>query len=125
MRLLLDTHVLLWWLADDAQLGADARAAIGDGESHVAVSAASAWEIAIKQRLGKLRAPDDLAAQLARHRFVPLAVTVPHARRAGALPPVHDDPFDRMLVAQAELEGLIVVTRDAAIGRYGVPTLAA
>lgn len=125
MRLLLDTHVLLWWLADDAQLGAEARAAIGEGEAHVAVSAASAWEIAIKQRLGKLRAPDDLAAQLARHRFVQLAVTVPHALRAGALPPVHDDPFDRMLVAQAEFEGLTVVTRDAAIGRYGVPTLAA
>ena len=125
MRLLLDTHVLLWWLADDAGLGAEARAAIAGGDAYVAVSAASAWEIAIKQRLGKLRAPDDLAAQLARHRFVPLAVTVPHALRAGALPLLHDDPFDRMLVAQAELEGLTVVTRDAAIGRYGVPTLTA
>ena len=125
MRLLLDTHVLLWWLADDARLGVEARTAIADGGAHVAVSAASAWEIAIKQRLGRLRAPDDLAAQLAQHRFVPLAVTVPHALRAGALPPVHNDPFDRMLVAQAELEGLTVVTRDASIGRYGVPILAA
>ena len=125
MRLLLDTHVLLWWLAHDPTLGDEARAAITGGDAYVAVSAASAWEIAIKQRLGKLRAPGDLAAQLARHRFVPLAVTVPHALRAGALPPLHDDPFDRMLVAQAELEGLTVVTRDAAIGRYGVPTLAA
>ena len=125
MRLLLDTHVLLWWLADDARLGVEARTAIAAGDAQVAVSAASAWEIAIKQRLGKLRAPDDLAAQLAQHRFVPLAVTVPHALRAEALPPVHDDPFDRMLVAQAELEGLTVVTRDADIGRYGVPILAA
>ena len=124
MRLLLDTHVLLWWLADDPRLEVEARTAIADGGAQVAVSAASAWEIAIKQRLGKFRAPADLAAQLAQHRFVPLAVTVLHALRAGALPAVHDDPFDRMLVAQAELEGLIVVTRDADIGRYGVPILA-
>lgn len=125
MRLLLDTHVLLWWLADDSQLGDEARAAIADGDTLVAVSAASAWEIAIKQQRGKLDAPDDLVARLEQHRFEPLAVTFAHALRAGALDRLHDDPFDRMLVAQAELEGLTVVTRNPSIARYGVPVLAA
>jgi PIN domain nuclease of toxin-antitoxin system len=125
MRLLLDTHALLWWLTRDAKLSPAARAAIADPDSEVAVSAASAWEMAIKSALGKLKAPADLGAQLARHQFTPLAITVVHALEAGALPRHHDDPFDRMLVAQARIEGLTLVTRDAWAVRYGVPTLPA
>jgi len=123
--LLLDTHVLLCWLADDPELGPQARKAIAEPESLVAVSAASAWEIAIKRALGRLQAPDDLETQIARNGFAPLPITVAHALRAGALPPHHDDPFDRMLVAQAQLEGLTVVTRDPRIAVYGVRTLPA
>jgi PIN domain nuclease of toxin-antitoxin system len=125
VELLLDTHALLSWLADDPQLSADARTAIADPDSVVAVSAASAWEIAIKSAAGKLRAPAELEQQLRRERFVPLPIRLPHALRACALPPHHADPFDRMLVAQAELEGLTLVTRDSALSRYGVATLAA
>jgi PIN domain nuclease of toxin-antitoxin system len=125
LRLLLDTHVLLWWLADDPTLGGDARKAIADGEAVVTVSAASAWEISIKRAAGKLEAPDDLEAQLERQRFVPLPISIGHALRAGELPHHHDDPFDRVLVAQAELEGLTIVTRDENIARYAVATLPA
>jgi PIN domain nuclease of toxin-antitoxin system len=125
LRLLLDTHALLWWLSGGGALRPNARAAIADGSSFVAVSAASAWEISIKRAIGRLKAPSDLVAQLEHHRFSPLPISVPHALRAGELPPHHPDPFDRMLVAQAELEGLVIVTRDENIARYGVPTMAA
>ncbi len=125
MRLLHDTHTLLWWLSNDPSLTQVARAAIARPEADVAVSAASAWEVAIKSALGKLSAPQDLEAQLTRHRFSPLAVTVAHALMAGALPRHHEDPFDRMLVAQARVEGMTLVTRDPRIGLYGVPTLPA
>jgi PIN domain nuclease of toxin-antitoxin system len=123
MRLLLDTHVLLWWLADDKGLSPAARSAIADGESAVFVSSASAWEIAIKRALGKLKAPSDLEAQLESNRFEPLAITISHAMVAGALPRHHDDPFDRMLVAQAMNERLTVVTHDDRFALYGVATL--
>ena len=125
MRLLLDTHVLLWWLADDPLLGEAAREGISASDSSVFVSAASAWEISIKQALGKLEAPSDLVRQIEVHRFEPLPITVSHAYAAGALPRHHDDPFDRVLVAQARAEGLILVTRDPRMGLYGVGTLAA
>lgn len=125
MRLLLDTHVLLWWLANDSALGEEAREGISAPGSSVYVSAASAWEISIKQALGKLDAPSDLVRQLGTHRFEPLPITVSHAYAAGALPRHHDDPFDRMLVAQAGAEGLTLVTRDPRIVLYGVSTLAA
>lgn len=125
MQLLLDTHALLWWLSKDSTLRPEAEAAIRDGSSIVAVSAASAWEISIKRAIGRLESPTDLKTQLASHRFTPLPITIPHALRAGELPPLHTDPFDRMLVAQAELEGLTVVTRDENIPRYGVQTLPA
>lgn len=125
MRLLLDTHVLLWWLANDLELKPNARSLIAAPESMVFVSAASAWEISIKRALGKLAAPDDLEAQLLRQRFSPLAISIGHALTAGALPRHHEDPFDRLLVAQAGLEGLTIATRDPRFEPYGVPTLAA
>jgi PIN domain nuclease of toxin-antitoxin system len=125
VRLLLDTHALLWWLADDPSLGEEARAGISDPRSSVFVSAATVWEISIKQALGKLEAPSDLLRQIELNRFEPLSMTVSHAYTAGALPPHHDDPFDRMLVAQAMMEGLILLTRDPRMSLYGVGTLAA
>lgn len=125
MNLLLDTHVLLWWLADDPTLGVEARAAIADPESVVYVSAASAWEIAIKQALGRLDAPSDLDRVLEVSGFEELPITVRHALGAGWLPRHHTDPFDRMLIAQAALERLTLVTGDVQIAPYGVPTLPA
>ncbi len=125
MRLLLDTPVLLWWLANDPSLADEAESAIADPGSAVFVSAASAWEIAIKQALGKLEAPNDLERQIELNRFAPLSITVGHAYSAGTLPRHHDDPFDRMLVAQAQAEGLTIVTRDPRLGPYGVATLPA
>ena len=125
MRLLLDTHALLWWLADDPRLADRAREAIADPASSVFVSAAVAWEIAIEQALGRLEPPEDLSVRLARERFEELAITIVHALRAGELPPHHSDPFDRVLVAQAELEGLTLVTRNARIAQYGVAVLLA
>ena len=120
MRLLLDTHVLLWWLADDQTLGAGTRSTIAAADNLVFVSAASAWEISIKRSLGKLDAPSDLIAQLERNRFEPLSITVDHAYAAGALPHHHEDPFDRILVAQALAEELTLVTRDPRLDAYGV-----
>lgn len=125
MLLLLDTHSFLWWLADDAALGPTARAAIADGENLVFVSAATAWEISVKRAKGKLVAPGDVEEWLTANEFIELPIEVGHAVRAGELPPHHSDPFDRMLVAQAELEGHVLVTADAEILRYGVKTLAA
>ncbi len=124
MRLLLDTHVLLWWLADDPNLGEEARAGVSAPDSAVYVSAATVWEISIKQSLGKLDAPTDLLRQIELSRFEPLSITAAHAYTAGALPRHHDDPFDRMLVAQAMTEGLTLLTRDSRMGRYGIGVLA-
>ncbi len=124
MRLLLDTHALLWWLADDV-LDPIARNTIADPATDVFVSAASAWEISIKRALGKLDAPDDLSKQLAANDFEPLDITVGHAELAGALPPHHNDPFDRMLIAQSRALDLVIVTRDSRFNDYGVPLLRA
>lgn len=124
MSFLLDTHVLLWALTDDPRLIGEARGAITDGRTRVFVSAVSAWEIVVKKALGKLRAPDDLADQLQKQRFVPLDVTVAHALAVGDLPDHHADPFDRMLVAQARCDRLTLVTHDALIRQYDVQVLA-
>ena len=124
MRLLLDTHVLLWWLADDPLLGEGARAGISNPDSAVYVSAATVWEISIKRAFGKLEAPSDLLRQIEFHRFEPLSMMTSHAHTAGALPRHHDDLFDRMLVAQAMIENLTLLTRDARMGLYGVGVLA-
>jgi len=121
-RLLLDTHVFLWWRADDTQLAAAAREAIAHAEI-VAVSAASAWEAAIKARLGRLRLPEPFAKGVTDSGFSELSVRFAHAERAADLPRHHADPFDRMLVAQAQIEGLTLVTHDSSIWRYDVPVL--
>ena len=125
MRLLLDTHVLLWWLANEPSLVHEAEVAIADPASIVFVSAATAWEIAIKQALGKLEAPTDLERQIEQNRFEPMSITIAHAYSAGTLPRHHDDPFDRMLIAQALAEGLTIVTRDPRLRRYSVATMVA
>ena len=122
---LLDTHVLLWWLADDARLGARARDVIRDGRNLVYVSAVSAWEISIKKALGKLDAPDDLSATIGAERFIELPITIQHGELAGQLPPIHRDPFDRMLIAQAQVEGLTLVTTDPVAEKYGADIIAA
>jgi PIN domain nuclease of toxin-antitoxin system len=124
VRLLLDTHTLLWWIANEP-LQEEADRAIRSPRSIVCVSGASAVEIGVKSAAGKLRLPDDLEEQLRHHRFTPLPVTVAHGLRVAELPLIHRDPFDRLLVAQAQLEGLTIVTRDPRIGRYDVATLAA
>lgn len=124
-RLLLDTHTLLWWLADDPRLGAEARRLIKDARNEAHVSAASGWEIAIKRALGKLEAPGNLDAIVEEGGFRKLAITFFHGEQAGALPPLHRDPFDRMLIAQAQAEGLEIVTADGRIGAYGVRTVSA
>lgn len=125
MRLLLDTHALLWAVSDPDELTERARDVLRDGRNEVLVSAASVWEIAIKRALGKLTVPDDLGPVLAAVSFSPLPISLEHASLAGSLPPHHRDPFDRMLIAQAQLESLTIVTRDARFARYGVQLLVA
>lgn len=125
MNLLLDTHVLLWALDTPERLGVEAREVLRDPRHQVVVSAASAWEISVKAALGKLRFDGDLSRVLKAVGFDALTISVEHALAAGALPAVHRDPFDRMLVAQARTEGLTLVTRDAVFDGYDVATMAA
>lgn len=119
-RLLLDTHVVLWWLSDDQRLGDEARRLIANPANHVAVSAASVWEMAIKSSIGKLSVPDGVEKAILACGFAPLATTIEHATRVGELPLHHRDPFDRMLIAQAQLEGLELLTADGRLGEYSV-----
>ena len=121
--MLIDTHILLWWLADDRALPNVARTVIADPATIVVVSAATVWEIAIKQAAGRLDAPDNLMATLDDNGFATLQVTASHALDAGRLPPHHADPFDRMLIAQAAAENLTFITVDDHFTRYGVPML--
>jgi PIN domain nuclease of toxin-antitoxin system len=122
LHLLLDTHVFLWWRADDRKLGKAAREAIGSAEL-VFVSAASAWEAAVKAGLGKLQLPGTFQAEIEDSAFDKLAITVAHADAVSTLPYHHRDPFDRMLVAQAWIEGLTLVTHDKLLSAYDVPIL--
>jgi len=121
--LLLDTHAFLWWTGDDHRLGPAARSAISDPENVVYVSAASAWEISIKRAKGKLRTSRDLEAAIAEHGFRALSIEIRDGIAAGALPTHHRDPFDRILVAQAREEQLILVTDDPVMASYDVAIL--
>jgi PIN domain nuclease of toxin-antitoxin system len=121
--LLLDTHALLWSVGDENLLSPAAHEVLKAGAVPAYVSAASIWEIAIKRASGKLTAPESLLEKVAAARFIELRVTFEHALIAGALPAHHGDPFDRMIVAQAQSEGFTVVTRDARIAAYDVPVL--
>ncbi len=127
MRLLLDTHTVLWWFFDSPQLSAAAQAAIADPVNLVAARAASAWEVASKYRLGKL--PEAQAAvvrwqeMLAVDGFVHAMIGTAHGLRAGAYDSVHRDPFDRVLAAQAELDDYVIVTSDTAFASFPVRTL--
>ncbi len=118
MRLLLDTHVFLWWCADDDRLGPVERDAIRDPANDIYLSAVSVWEITIKQALGRLRVPELPSAAAARLGMQPLPMTAEHAEATSALPPIHQDPFDRMLVAQARVESLTLVTGDETVRSY-------
>jgi PIN domain nuclease of toxin-antitoxin system len=121
--ILLDTHALLWWLENDRRLSDDARKAIEDPANQVLISAGSIWEIAIKHRLGKLKAPnlvENFQKELDEEGFVELPIWAKHAIRAASLPANHKDPFDRVLIAQAEIEDARIVTRDSIFDDYGV-----
>lgn len=123
MNLLLDTHVLIWW-DDGRRLASRARQAIEAADS-VLVSAASAWEVAIKISLGRLRPTRTVAQAVEDSGFLELPILYVHAERVSTLPDLHRDPFDRMLVAQAEVESLVVVTRDPIFEAYGCRTIRA
>jgi PIN domain nuclease of toxin-antitoxin system len=125
VNLLLDTHAVLWWLNDDPTLSETARAAISDPENTVYLSAVAVWEMRIKEGIGKLDLPDDFKEVLDGQAFSNLPVTVDHAHTIAGLPAIHRDPFDRMLVAQAVVEGMTIVTRDRRIAEYGVDVLLA
>jgi PIN domain nuclease of toxin-antitoxin system len=122
VKLLLDTHVIIWWQRDDRRLNAAAREAIATADI-VWVSAASAWEVAIKTMLGRLRLTEPFRLLVAADDFCEPPLTLEHAEALGALPPHHADPFDRVLAAQAQVEGAIIVTHDRAFDAYGVRVL--
>lgn len=124
MRLLLDTHALLWWLDGDRRLSMKARRAIANQSNTILVSAASAWEITTKARLGKLAGAADVAADVAAcvdsQGFLALDITLLHAQRAGRLPGEHRDPFDRMLIAQSQMEDVALVSDDEIFDTFDV-----
>jgi PIN domain nuclease of toxin-antitoxin system len=124
VKLLLDTHAFLYWTEDNPRLPRRARAAIARPRMIACISAATVWEIRIKVAKGRLRTDfTDVAEEARKHRFELLSITADHAQAAGDLPPHHDDPFDRMLIAQARAEGMTLVTGDGAFGDYGLPLL--
>ena len=123
MRLLIDTHVFLWWDGQPASISPSLLASIRDDATDVFVSAASVWEIAIKRAIGKLGFSQRIVSVIAAHGFEVLPITGEHAEHAGELPHHHTDPFDRLLVAQAYLERMILGTQDPKTSPYGVPTL--
>ena len=127
MRLLLDTHAFLWWLAGSERLSQQARQAIANEANDVLVSAASAWEIVTKHRLGKLRNAEivalDIAGAISGQGFEELAITVDDAGRAGELPGPHRDPFDRMLISQALARNLVLISIETLFDQYGVRRL--
>lgn len=125
-RVLLDTHALVWWVEGREKLSAKAREAIEDADMIVLVSAASAWELAIKSRLGKFKSRElvhGLEEQILEEGFVALPISIEHALRAGALDSPHKDPFDRMLIAQAQIENVSVISKDMAFDNFAVRRL--
>lgn len=124
MRILLDTHALLWWLYDDNRLSQAARSLVSDNLHQIYVSSVSAWEIATKHRLGRLRGVEplvtDMSAWIGRAGFREMSLSVPHAHRAGSWQVAHRDPFDRMLAAQSTLEDLPLMSRDPAFEEFGI-----
>jgi PIN domain nuclease of toxin-antitoxin system len=118
MRLLLDTHVFVWWYTGDARLAAEAREAIADPANEVSVSAVVAWEIAIKRALGRMRFDGSVEQAVAGEGFLPLPITLRHAEFVGTLPRHHGDPFDRLLLAQARGESMTLVSQDARLRAY-------
>ena len=125
MRLLVDSHVLLWWFEGADRLSKRCAAALADGSNELIVSAATLWELAIKQSQGRLHVTVDLGQHARDQGFLELPITGQHASELRTLPPHHGDPFDRMLIAQARFEGLRLVTADRAMSRYDVPILPA
>lgn len=125
MKLLLDTHVVLWWLAAPEELAPTALKAIESPTNEVYVSAVSLWEMSIKQELGKLTLPGNPIEVLESIGFALLDISAEHGWRAGGLLPHHKDPFDWLLVAQADIESMVLVTRDTHIPKYGIPVLPA
>ena len=125
MNLLLDTHTLLWWLDDNPILSKTANAAIADSRNMVFISTASIWEISIKRALGKLTIPPDFQNVLSQQPFLFLDVATDHAHEVANLPLHHRDPFDRMLIVQAQIERLTIITRDEWIKEYDVPFIEA
>jgi len=127
MRVLIDTHAFLWWDLDDARLSEKAGELIRDGQNEILVSAGTIWEVAIKAMKGRLDLPSDIDAYVAdrlrRYRWTLIAIDERHAVRAATLPMIHGDPFDRILVAQAQVEEVPILTTDAAITRYDVETI--
>lgn len=123
MKVLLDTHMLLWWLSDDRRLPAPIADVLADGSVEVAVSAATVWEIGIKRALGKLRAPADLLGQIREQQFTPWPITLEDGAAAADLPRHHDDPVDRVLIAQAGLRSATLASVDRRFGAYGVPLI--
>jgi PIN domain nuclease of toxin-antitoxin system len=123
VRLLLDTHALIWWMADAPELSDRARSAIAERSNEVMVSIASLWEIVIKRALGKLEFPEDVETTLAVEGFGLLPIGLGHLRALESLPALHRDPFDRMVVAQALADGFVMVSGDPAVARYGAPIL--
>lgn len=125
MRLLLDTHAALWWLSDPEKLTAEARQAIASIENEVYLSSASLWEIHLKAGKGKLTVPPSLIEAFSEQEIDELKITWKHTERTRTLPPIHLDPFDRLLIAQALEEGLTLITRDGLIQQYKVPIIKA
>ena len=123
MNLLLDTHILLWWLDDSRLLSQGYREAVEDTNNIIVVSAAVIWEMRIKQALGKLEISNDFLEVVKQEGFEMLSITADHAYAVGDLPPHHRDPFDRMIIAQSKLEGLTIVTQDRIFKKYDIPIL--
>ncbi len=123
MKYLADTHIFLWWLGDDAKLSSGARKILTDPRNSIYISPASIWEISIKMQLGKLRFDGDPVGEIEANGFFELPITARHAHTAGMLPRYHDDPFDRMLIAQARVENLALMSSDAAVRSYDIQVI--